>query len=176
MAFCTGLPATRTWPLVGAMNPAMMLSSVLLPQPLGPTMETNSPLPTVALISSIAQISRSLVRYTCPTASISTIARARGSSHAARLAHEAHVDRFFVGHGLHLFIAELPAVAHDARQALEGRLFEHIAVVPEAVLVDGHRPQRRLPGEVAEVIAVDELDDRLGGIALHPVGALDHGV
>jgi hypothetical protein len=37
----------RTVPLLRLINPAMILSSVLLPQPLGPTMETNS-LPAMA--------------------------------------------------------------------------------------------------------------------------------
>jgi hypothetical protein len=32
-----------TLPVVGAIRPAATLSSVVLPQPVGPTMETNSP-------------------------------------------------------------------------------------------------------------------------------------
>src|SRR5699024_875363 len=41
-----------TWPLVGESKPAMMLNSVLLPQPDGPMMETNSPGFTVKEMSS----------------------------------------------------------------------------------------------------------------------------
>src|SRR6185369_10106803 len=38
----TNCPSTRTAPLVGCSNPATRLSSVDLPQPLAPTMATNS--------------------------------------------------------------------------------------------------------------------------------------
>jgi hypothetical protein len=37
-----GAPPRRISPAVGGMKPAMMLSSVDLPQPLGPTMQMNS--------------------------------------------------------------------------------------------------------------------------------------
>ena len=40
----TGTPATVTTPAVGASNPPMMLSKVDLPQPDGPSRQTNSPL------------------------------------------------------------------------------------------------------------------------------------
>src|SRR5579871_5817235 len=36
-------PSTKTWPLVGLSNPAMMPSRVDLPDPDGPTMATNAP-------------------------------------------------------------------------------------------------------------------------------------
>ena len=39
----TGLPATSTAPPVGVIRPPMTLSSVLLPQPLGPIRHNNSP-------------------------------------------------------------------------------------------------------------------------------------
>ena len=38
----TALPPMRISPLLGARKPAMMLSSVDLPQPLGPTRQRNS--------------------------------------------------------------------------------------------------------------------------------------
>ena len=38
----TGVPASRTVPRVAGSRPAEIFSSVLLPQPLGPTMVTNS--------------------------------------------------------------------------------------------------------------------------------------
>src|SRR5690349_1695510 len=50
----TGLPATSMTPVLTGMRPAIMLSSVLLPQPLGPTIETNSPRARVRLTSSTA--------------------------------------------------------------------------------------------------------------------------
>jgi hypothetical protein len=43
----TAVPAIVTVPDVGDSSPAMIMASVDLPQPEGPTMETNSPLPTV---------------------------------------------------------------------------------------------------------------------------------
>ncbi len=36
-------PSAMTTPLEGAIRPAAIISSVLLPQPLGPTIEMNSP-------------------------------------------------------------------------------------------------------------------------------------
>src|SRR5205807_10636993 len=50
---------TRTAPEVGGSRPATTLSSVDLPQPLGPTIATNAPAGTDSEISSIA-------RYTAP--------------------------------------------------------------------------------------------------------------
>jgi hypothetical protein len=38
-----GFPSTRTAPVEGSIKPARMLKSVDLPQPEGPTIETNSP-------------------------------------------------------------------------------------------------------------------------------------
>ena len=40
---CIGLPSTITAPLYGISRPAMVLSTVDLPHPDGPTMQTNSP-------------------------------------------------------------------------------------------------------------------------------------
>ena len=39
----TGAPSTRTVPLVADVNPAIIFNMVVLPQPLGPSTETNSP-------------------------------------------------------------------------------------------------------------------------------------
>jgi len=44
---CSGWANTCAVPLLGVSSPAATLSSVLLPQPVGPTMATNSPSPTV---------------------------------------------------------------------------------------------------------------------------------
>ncbi len=50
----SGVPKTCTVPRLGASSPAPTLSSVLLPQPVGPTTETNSPSPTLKLTSRTA--------------------------------------------------------------------------------------------------------------------------
>ena len=50
----TGLPPTVTSPAVGSIRPPTISISVLLPQPLGPTIETNSPSPTSSETSCIA--------------------------------------------------------------------------------------------------------------------------
>src|SRR5580704_6326091 len=47
----TGAPITRTSPVVGFSSPVIMLSVVDLPQPVGPTTATNSPLATDMLKS-----------------------------------------------------------------------------------------------------------------------------
>ena len=47
----TTSPSIRTSPLVGERKPAMVLSSVDLPQPEGPTMQRNSPFATSRLMS-----------------------------------------------------------------------------------------------------------------------------
>jgi len=45
----------RTAPLVGASNPVSTLTSVVLPAPLGPTIDTNCPRPIVSVTPSSAQ-------------------------------------------------------------------------------------------------------------------------
>src|SRR5215831_3690697 len=47
----SGWPSTRTSPEDGCNSPAATFSSVDLPQPVGPTTETNSPLPTARVVS-----------------------------------------------------------------------------------------------------------------------------
>ena len=49
-----GLSKIRTWPAAGASSPAAMFSKVDLPQPVGPTMATNSPAATDRLAFSTA--------------------------------------------------------------------------------------------------------------------------
>jgi hypothetical protein len=53
-------PRTRISPAEQGTKPPIMCSSVLLPQPLGPMMETNSPSPIDNAIRSMAVSSRSL--------------------------------------------------------------------------------------------------------------------
>src|SRR6185312_9778292 len=50
----SGSPRTRTVPDEGRSSPAAMLSSVDLPQPVGPTTETNSPSPIASVTSRTA--------------------------------------------------------------------------------------------------------------------------
>src|SRR5262245_57974763 len=50
----TRAPPTSIVPVVGGISPEMSISSVLLPQPLGPTIETNSPGAIARSISAIA--------------------------------------------------------------------------------------------------------------------------
>jgi len=47
----SGAPNADTLPSLGRSNPAARFSKVDLPQPVGPTTDTNSPWPTVRLIS-----------------------------------------------------------------------------------------------------------------------------
>jgi hypothetical protein len=60
----TSRPLSATRPLDGASSSPMMFSSVLLPEPDGPMMETNSPASTVRLTFSRATVSIVSVRYT----------------------------------------------------------------------------------------------------------------
>ena len=53
----TGVPLSTTSPLVGSSSPDMHLSSVVLPQPDGPTTHTNSRSPIVNSRSPIACVS-----------------------------------------------------------------------------------------------------------------------
>ena len=56
-------PATVTSPPLGSTSPPTISISVLLPQPLGPTMETNSPSPTSSETSCIASTVELPVSY-----------------------------------------------------------------------------------------------------------------
>src|SRR6516162_9680071 len=56
---CTGLPSSSTVPLVGRMRPDTILRIVDFPQPLGPTIVTNSPLATSSDIRWTALMTRS---------------------------------------------------------------------------------------------------------------------
>ena len=49
-----GRPSTLTVPIEGLSNPAATLSKVVLPQPVGPTTETNSPSPMTSVVSPTA--------------------------------------------------------------------------------------------------------------------------
>ena len=50
----SGLPKTRTVPDDGSSKPAPTFNSVDLPQPVGPTTETNSPSPIRSVVSATA--------------------------------------------------------------------------------------------------------------------------
>ncbi len=60
-------PATVTVPIVAGLRPATMRSSVDLPQPLGPTSETNSPAPTDKEMSARASTGPLAASYVMPT-------------------------------------------------------------------------------------------------------------
>ena len=58
--FDTSTPSSMTWPLVGCSKPAIIFSSVVLPQPDGPRSEKNSPRPIVKSARSTAKSPNSL--------------------------------------------------------------------------------------------------------------------
>jgi hypothetical protein len=53
----TRTPSTSTSPRVGALSPVASFMNVLLPQPDGPTIATNSPAPIDSVMSSTANAS-----------------------------------------------------------------------------------------------------------------------
>src|SRR5690348_15703428 len=55
-------PSSRTSPLVGWSNPAMMRSAVVFPQPLGPSSDSSSPEPTLRSTESTATTSPNCLR------------------------------------------------------------------------------------------------------------------
>ncbi len=55
--YVTSSPCSSTRPSVGSSNPAIMRSVVVFPQPLGPSMEKNSPCRIVRLQSSTTLLS-----------------------------------------------------------------------------------------------------------------------
>ena len=62
----TGVPRRRTSPALGGSRPAMHLRSVVLPQPDGPTTQTNSLSSTENETSPIACVACSPVPYVLP--------------------------------------------------------------------------------------------------------------
>ena len=87
----TGRPATRISPAEGASRPAIMSSSVLLPQPDGPRTDRNSPSPTSSETPSSAWTgSPAAVEYVFDT----PLARMSGGSATGR-------PRPRPGHGRH---------------------------------------------------------------------------
>src|SRR4249920_2956725 len=69
MGSCTMVPATLTAPSVAGRRPATMRSRVDLPQPLGPTRETNSPAPTLSEMPARASTGPLAAWYVMPTRS-----------------------------------------------------------------------------------------------------------
>ncbi len=61
----TGVPRRKTSPVLGGSRPAMHFSSVVLPQPDGPTTQTNSPSSTENETSPIAWVAFSPCRTSC---------------------------------------------------------------------------------------------------------------
>src|SRR5213594_4100134 len=100
----TGLPPISTSPFVGWRNPATMLSSVVLPQPLRPTTHTNSD----SAISMVTSRSAGTVRS---AASYSKV-RWRSSMKLTRASSRAH-------HSHHAPPADGPALERLEDDALE---------------------------------------------------------
>src|SRR5450631_130620 len=71
------LPSSKARPVVGVSNPATMLSSVLLPQPDGPTMVRNSPAPIAISMGLSACTASAPAPKRLDTPSISNLALAR---------------------------------------------------------------------------------------------------
>src|SRR5438477_8656404 len=69
----TGLPSARTVPLSGFSSPAMMLRRVDLPQPLAPTMQTNSASATLRLTRSSARTDPARLRKLFDTLSMASL-------------------------------------------------------------------------------------------------------
>ena len=127
------------------MKPAMMFSSVLLPHPLGPTIETNSPLNRRVDLADRPDLSRlrqvhlsntidfdhcALLGFVneCPVDGQNrdrAIARGGGLL-TARLADVAHVHGLLIRHALQFFVAELAAVTHDPYQPVISCLIKDI--------------------------------------------------
>src|SRR6476659_9125549 len=69
----TGLPSAKTIPLSGFSNPAMILRRVDFPQPLAPTMQTNSASATFMLTRSSARTVPARLRKLFDTLSIASL-------------------------------------------------------------------------------------------------------
>src|SRR6185503_21148207 len=79
----TALPSAETVPLSGFSNPAIMLSNVVLPQPLAPTRQTNSPSVTFRLTRSSARTDPDAPLKFFETSSIASFDGAMTSSSSA---------------------------------------------------------------------------------------------
>src|SRR6185437_11336440 len=77
---CTGLPSQVMAPSVGLRKPAIALSSVVLPQPLGPTSVTNSPAPIARSTSPVACTGPSAVSKKCRNPVTTILSRVGGLS------------------------------------------------------------------------------------------------
>ncbi len=80
-------PSISTFPLVGASSNPMILSNVLLPDPEGPTMTTNSPASTLRLTDERARVSTRPARYSLSILSSLTIGASRSSIRAKLRTH-----------------------------------------------------------------------------------------
>ena len=63
----SGVPSNSASPLVGCASPARMRSSVVLPAPLGPTTQANSPRATSNVMSCSATFGPAALAYTFRT-------------------------------------------------------------------------------------------------------------
>src|SRR5512143_3172107 len=139
----SGSPNTRTEPELGANRPAATFSSVLLPQPVGPTTETNSPAATV--------------RSTSRTAVYDGAAASRlANVHATPLSSRAVVTVFFLpNNALHV------RACRPARFASPVRVLR-VGLLGELVRVDGRQVE----------LGTGDLGVDAGQRAIRRVGAL----
>src|SRR5436190_1984574 len=162
----TGLPATVTAPAIGCSIPPMMLSSVLLPQPEGPSRQTNSPLRMSTETSSSAC---TLCAASRPVKTIDTWSTAMVGTAAAPAA----ASRM-----------DMIAASVRWRSAVTSELHRHELVVVDRLRlrdevqdsqvlqrfpddVDGHRVPRAVGREAADLGVVDLRHDALAHLD-HP--------
>src|SRR5213592_2005801 len=84
----TSSPPSRTAPSSGRIRPAMMLKSVDFPQPMNPTIETNSPCSTESVTSSNTHRTACSVANAFETEDTSMNAKLRGPQSRFRQPHQ----------------------------------------------------------------------------------------
>src|SRR3989442_1617664 len=135
-------PRKLIWPAVGGASPVTMLTSVVLPAPLGPMIETNSPSLTVRLTPSSAV--KSPERFVRPRASSRTLTcrRAGADREEAEAERRAdgppHDDRAEDEHGERV-VVERAGEELDLAERRPGQAEEPRAEDPHALVAAGHR-------------------------------------
>src|SRR5262245_5334475 len=144
-----GAPATSTRPLWTSINPAMRFSSVVLPQPDGPTTDTNSP---EATLSDVRESAITAPPKTCSMSSTTMVASATAGPvrPLSRRSRRLRVDERVERDGL----ADLLGVDVEVDDALGRRTVDvHV--------VGGHDRLQPLAEDVVGVRLVPDLDQRL---------------
>src|SRR6185437_6513729 len=125
-------PATATVPSVASRRPATMRSKVDLPQPLGPTRETNSPAPTASEMPASASTGPLAAWYVMPTLSRSISACVTMLLSAGLLR---HVDLGVEVLGINVLAVDLLGQTHMGVHQIDRRA--HPLVVDRAYAVLG---------------------------------------